>query len=167
MRPTAWFVRSALVGGIAWAALAHAQTPTAILGVRAVIPPACVAGTLDYGVLDFGSHAALDNQIQVASGVGAGTIQVTCVQGLSYTIKLDGGLNADGSQRYMRGPANERILYQLFSDAQFGVPWNIGAVVNQEGSGLMQQIPLYGRVPPQATPAAGVYRDTVSVTVEW
>lgn len=146
---------------------AYAQTPTATLGVRAYVPPACTASTLDYGVLDFGSHGALDSQIQIGSSVGAGTIQITCVEGLTYTIALDEGQNAEGSQRYMRSAAGGKILYQLFSDSQYNLPWNIDTPLEQLGTGTLQQIPLYGRVPVQTTPAAGSYSDTVGVTVEW
>lgn len=147
--------------------VAHAQAPTATIDVRAYVPPACAASTLDYGVLDFGSHGALNNQIHVTSSVGAGTIRVTCVEGLSYSIELDAGLNVDGSQRYMRSPLGGKIRYQLFRDSQFTIPWDIDTPLNQMGTGVVQQIPLYGRVPPQGTPSAGTYSDTVSVTVEW
>lgn len=158
---------SAVCCGAALIGAAHAQTPTATIGVRAYVPPACAASTLDYGVLDFGSHGSLSNQIQMTSTVGAGTIRVTCVQGLSYSIELDDGLNAEGTQRYMRSVSGGRIRYQLFSDSQFSVPWANDTPINQVGTGEVQQIPLYGRVPPQDTPGVGIYRDTVSVTVQW
>jgi spore coat protein U-like protein len=149
------------------ASVAQAQAPTATLGVRAYVPAACTASSLDYGVMDFGTHAALDNQIQVASTVGAGTIQITCVEGLSYTIAIDAGSNAEGAQRYLRGANGGRVQYLLYSDAQYTLPWNIDVPLSQQGSGVLQQIPLYGRIAPQATPVAGAYVDTVSVTVEW
>lgn len=156
----------AALGG-ALSGAVHAQTPTATISLRAMIAPACAAGSLDYGVLDFGSHGSLSNQVEASSSVGGGTIQVTCVNGLSYSIRLDGGLYGNGTQRYMRSAAGAAISYQLFGDAQFNVPWNVGIALNQTGTGSLQQIPLYGRVPAQTTPAAGTYSDIVRVTVEW
>lgn len=35
------------------------------------------------------------------------------------------------------------------------------------GNGNVQNLTVYGRVPPQATPAAGVYTDTVAITVTY
>lgn len=145
----------------------YAQTPTASLGVRAYVPPACATSTLDYGVLDFGSHGSLNNLIYATSAEGAGTIRVTCVEGLSYSIELDAGLYADGEQRYMRSAPAQRVRYQLFSNPQLTDAWQPNVPLYLVGTGLAQQIPLYGRVPEQATPLAGVYRDTISVTVKW
>ena len=147
--------------------VAYAQVPTATIGVRANVPSACSASTQDYGVLDFGSHGALDSLIYVTSTEGAGTIQVTCVEGLSFSIELDGGLHPDGEQRYMRSSANGLVRYQLFSDPQFTQLLAPGTQVTLVGTGLVQQLPLYGRVPSQQTPPVGVYRDTISVTVAW
>lgn len=144
-----------------------AQTPTATLGLRVNIPPVCTASSLDYGVLDFGTHASLSNAIEATSSAGAGTIQINCISGMNYSVSLDGGLHGDGTQRYMQSAAGGMIAYQLFSDAQFNSPWNIDTPMDQEGTGSAQQIPLYGRVPVQATPSAGAYSDTVHVTVEW
>lgn len=146
---------------------APAQTPTATLGLRVNIPPVCTAGSLDFGVLDFGTHALLNNQIEASGSAGAGTIQITCISGMNYSISLDDGLHGDGTQRYMQSAAGGMIAYQLFSDAQFNSPWNVDTPLSQEGTGQAQQIPLYGRVPVQATPATGAYNDTVHVTVEW
>lgn len=151
----------------ALASVAYGQAPTATIGVRANVPPACSATTQDYGVLDFGSHGTLDNFIYVTSSEGAGTIQVTCVEGLSFSIELDDGLNPDGEQRYMRSTANGLVHYQLFSDPQFTQLLAPGTQINLVGTGFVQQLPLYGRVPSQETPLVGVYRDTVSVTVTW
>jgi spore coat protein U-like protein len=152
---------------VALNSVTYAQAPTATIGVRAYVPPACSTSTLDYGVLNFGTHGSLDSLIHVTSTEGAGTIQVTCVEGLSYSIELDRGLNADGEQRYMRSAANEKVRYQLFSNPQLTDLWVPDTPINKVGTGLVQHIPLYGRVPRQTTPSVGAYSDTVSVTVKW
>lgn len=153
--------------GLALPCASQAQAPTATIGLRVTVAPACSASNLAYGVLDFGSHGSLNSQVEASSSVGAGTIQMTCATGLSYSISLDAGLNGVGSQRHMRSAAGATIRYQLFSDAQFQTPWDVGVPYDQTGTGMVQQVPLYGRVPAQATPAAGTYSDTVRVTVEW
>ena len=144
-----------------------AQAPAATIGLRVNIPPVCIASSLDYGVLDFGSHGSLSNAVQASSSLGAGTIQITCASGLSYSVSLDAGLHGNAGQRYMQGSGGDVIAYQLFSDAQLNVLWDSNVPLNRTGTGIPQQIPLYGRVPAQTTPAAGAYRDTVGVTVAW
>ncbi|RUY19730.1 spore coat U domain-containing protein, partial [Mesorhizobium sp. M7A.F.Ca.US.001.04.2.1] len=49
-------------------------------------------------------------------------------------------------------------------------PWGITVgtdTVAGTGNGNVQNLTVYGRVPPQTTPAAGVYTDTVAITVTY
>ena len=42
-----------------------------------------------------------------------------------------------------------------------------GNVVSKTADGTVQSTQVFGRVPPQLTPSAGVYTDTVTVTVTY
>ncbi|KIP99639.1 hypothetical protein RU07_18685 [Agrobacterium tumefaciens] len=114
--------------------------------------------------LSFGSHGLLKSQIDSAS-----QIAVNCTAGLPFSISLNGGLaNAAPVARKMTNGSHS-ITYGLFRDAARSQLW--GAVSNLlaggTGNGLIQNLTVYGRVPPQTTPPAGTYTDTVVVTVTY
>lgn len=142
-----------------------AATVTTDLGVRIVIQGACtIAVPSD---LDFGTRGVLAANVDVST-----TLSVTCSNTLPYNIGLDAG---DGSgstvtSRKMTGPASATVNYGIFRDASRSLNW--GDTVGTDtlagtGNGSAQTINVYGRVPPQTTPAAGTYTDTVLVTVTY
>ena len=60
--------------------------------------------------------------------------------------------------------------YNIYTDAPGGTVW--GNTLNSDtlestGTGVEQSFTVHGRVPAQATPAAGDYADTVTVTVTY
>ncbi len=65
----------------------------------------------------------------------------------------------------------ETVTYGLYKDTDRAQPWGDaatpGSTVAGTGNGATQTLTVYGRVPPQATPSAGVYTDTVVVTVTY
>ena len=102
---------------------------------------------------------------------GTTTITLTCTNSAAYTVALDGGLSAatDPTQRKMSLSAAQ-ITYGLYQDAARTQPWGDSAGTNTAagiGSGLAQNLTVYGRVPAQTTPAPGTYSDTVVVTVTY
>jgi spore coat protein U-like protein len=63
---------------------------------------------------------------------------------------------------------NDAIAYGLYRNSQRTSPWGEtldADTLSGTGTGLTQSVPVYGRVPPQATPRPGTYSDTVVVTV--
>lgn len=126
--------------------------------ITANVQPACTVTATD---LDFGPITGF----LTANYDGSSTIGVTCVNGTSYSIGLDNGLNYSGSQRRMSGPGGY-IGYGLYRDSSRSQPWGStpGPDANTgTGNGSTQNLTVYGRVPPQATPSAGDYQDTVTV----
>jgi spore coat protein U-like protein len=96
-------------------------------------------------------------------------IHVTCVTGTQYKVGLDNGQHANVNTRRMQGPGGY-VSYELYQDSGRTVRWGNTPGTDTEpgsGSGTMQNLTVYGRVPPQSTPAAGNYSDTVTVTVTY
>lgn len=155
-------------------ACGRALGQSATLALTATVEAACQssAGTantgLDFGTLDFGEHGSLDNAISVASTEQAGSIGVTCVSGQSYVITLDGGGSGDPYNRMLKeDTSGANIRYNLYTSAARDTVWDDRTGVTAVGNGSMQWHAVYGLVPAQATPAAGTYRDTVNVTINW
>ena len=122
--------------------------------------------TSDFGLINFGTHPALNNTINAQSAsTTASPIQLNCTLATAYTITLNSGANASGNQRRL-ALAGAYINYNLYSDSANLVAWPV-AGVSGVGTGNAVDFTVYGQVPPQTTPAAGTYTDTVTVTITW
>lgn len=129
-------------------------TATALVQNNCIVgPPA----TMDFGTV----FQTLDQNIDTTAG-----ITVTC-NGPSYTVGLGNGLNANGTQRRMKGPGGVYLNYGLYSDAQRTSSWGTPGVTKPGSNGQPQTLTVYGRVPPQPIPSAGLYADTVTITVSY
>ena len=102
---------------------------------------------------------------------GQSEIDVQCSNGIGYSIALNGGLTGavDPTQRKMSFGANT-ITYGLYQNVGHTSPWGSSSGVNVAagtGTSLSQPFPVYGHVPPQATPPLGTYSDTIVVSVAY
>lgn len=145
---------------------AAAGSATTTMPVKITIQNACQLATGAAPTLDFGSQGPLtanvDQQVNLS---------VTCTTSAPYNVGLDAGNNGAGNvaNRAMNNGA-VKVAYQLYSDSNRQTVWGntLGTnTVAGTGNGTAQTLTVYGRVPPQATPAAGVYTDTVNVTVTY
>lgn len=119
--------------------------------------------------LNFGAQGVLVANVDTTS-----TIKATCTTGADYDIGLDAGANEssadDVSTRRMTDGSGNYVGYNIYTDAPGGTVW--GDTLNSNtlestGTGVEQSFTVHGRVPAQATPAAGDYADTVTVTVTY
>jgi spore coat protein U-like protein len=121
--------------------------------------------------LNFGSASLLTSNVDATA-----TLSVQCTNSTPYSIGLDSGTNASGTQRRMLSGASNYISYNLYTDAARSSAWSIttsassctngaGTCVLGTGTGSNQNVTVYGRVPPQISPAVGTYTDTVIATI--
>ncbi len=116
--------------------------------------------------LDFGAAGVLGANIDASN-----SISVTCTQGTPWTAGLNAGSSGGGTvaMRKMSGPGGASINYTIYKDAAHTQVWGDGTLgtqlVSGTGSGGAQAQTGFGRVPPQTTPAAATYTDTIVVTV--
>ncbi|MER8751147.1 spore coat U domain-containing protein [Mesorhizobium sp. M1050] len=144
---------------------AFAATATGNMTVRITIQAECKVQTASD--LDFGTRGVIDANVDQTSTVG-----VQCTSGQTYNVGMSagGGAGATVAVRKMTGPAAATLNYTLYRDTARTQIWGvtIGAdTVTGTGTGSVQNLTVYGRVPPQTTPAAGVYTDTVAITVTY
>jgi spore coat protein U-like protein len=124
------------------------------------------------GLLDFGTQGpswARPLSANLDQTGGSGTLQVSCNPSVrAFTVSINGGSNdANGVRRLRNG--SELIPYQLAADPSGVVRYGIGQQRNFSISSAAQiPIPIYGAVVahPRALPA-GIYRDTLMVTLDW
>ena len=145
----------------------HAGAATAIgnFQVRITIQESCIiVGATS--PLDFGNQNVLAANVDATT-----TLTVQCTTSTPYTIGLNVGTGAGATLavRKMTGPGAATVDYSLYQDAPRTVLWGdvVGNTQAGNGNGSPQAYTVYGRVPPQATPSAGLYTDTITVTVTY
>lgn len=138
---------------------AGAATDTKNFNVTMTITGACDISTGTATNVAFGSYEAGGGD-QVATG----NLIVNCSPGQAYAITLSNGANYAAGRR-MKSGANF-IVYELYSDAGHTTAWTS---VGGTGSGIDQNIPVYGQVLAASYAAAppGSYTDTVTATVTY
>ena len=142
----------------------YAATVTNTMPVKIVIQNACNVSTTAPTTLDFGTQGPLITNVDQTA-----TITVTCTTAAPYNVGLDAGGGTGINARRMINGTNT-VGYQLYRDTGRTQVWGttIGTdTVTGAGNGTAQAITVYGRVPPQTTPPAATYNDTVNVTVTY
>jgi spore coat protein U-like protein len=150
------------VFSFAWGG-AEASTATGSFNVQAAITATCVVTSST--TLDFGSQGVLSANVDQTNA-----INVTCTNTTPYNIGLDKGLNGTSVTTRQMKAGTALINYSLYSDS--GRTTNWGNTVGTDtlaatGNGSAQAYTVYGRIPPQTTPAPGTYTDTITVTVTY
>lgn len=115
--------------------------------------------------LDFGTQGLLTTDFDAIA-----IVRPRCTNTTPYQIGLDNGLYASGNTRRLRSGAGAYVTYELYRDSSRSLRWGNTLdvdTVSGTGSAAVQNVTIYGRVPSQVTPAAGIYTDTVTVTIHY
>jgi spore coat protein U-like protein len=138
--------------------------PTEVpFSVDATVGGSCA---VDATAMNFGHTTLLDTALETSN-----TISIRCPSGTDYTIGLNGGLaGASDPEARELDSGTATIVYGIYRDAARTQPWGETIGSNTEagtGTGSFQDFTAYGRIPAQSTPPAGVFTDTVVVTVTY
>jgi spore coat protein U-like protein len=113
--------------------------------------------------LDFGTVGVLN-----ADKTALAQLNLTCTSGTPYAIGLDNGQNGSGPTARRMKKGTEYVTYGIYRDSNRLQPWGgAGQTVAGSGTGVQVGVPVYGKVPAQATPSPGGYGDTVVATVTY
>lgn len=132
-------------------------------------------------ILDFGQHALQGGNTVGSQIDGEVNVNVQCSQNLPYTISLGLGVGQNASysdgRRLTRqnGTASETVRYNLYTDSTRNANQVWGddntantEVVSRNGTGNSESHTIYGRIfGNQLNVAAGIYTDTVVITVSF
>ena len=156
------YLAKLLLAGVAasvMGAAAHAATATSQFNAQIQIQADCVVNSPN--VLDFGTVGLLNSNVDTSMN-----FTVQCTNGVNYTIAMDDGANNSGSINRMKN-GTEFVQYEIYQDAARSTVWDATSTKTGVGNGDPQTHTVYGRVPPQTTPSAGTYVDTVTITVSY
>jgi len=156
-----------MLSGVAAPVLA-ASPASNTFQVTATIASSC---TVSGSALNFGGSI---DPLATATPIDAtSTLSVVCTNTTPYTVALNAGVNAGGasnfSTRRMKSGSNT-LGYQLYLDAGRSTVWGDGTASSTSsgtGTGSVQNLTIYGRLPSLANVVPGAYTDTVTVTVSY
>lgn len=148
-----------------------------------LIAPSCQSGLSSSFTFNVKATVKNDCNINVGSSMSFPTsavlnaavystssLTVQCTLNNSYQIALNGGsISGNVAARQMKNlSTTERVNY-VISSVLDGPSWGDGsagsALVSGIGDGVAHVQTVYGKVPAQATPSPGDYKDTVTATV--
>ncbi|OYU41369.1 MAG: hypothetical protein CFE33_04795 [Pseudorhodobacter sp. PARRP1] len=144
-------------------ALHAAEVASTNLSVTATVLDSCVV-TAPTGLVfaSVNAGAATNQSVQ-------GSVAVVCTAAKSsVSVKMEGGDNAAMGKRYMKNTSNDLLPYVITSDAAHTSAVAIdGALYTGPLNAVSPNVfPVYGQVP-AGSYAAGVYTDTVRVTLNY
>jgi spore coat protein U-like protein len=138
-----------------------ATAVTTTFTVTANVVPACTITATNLG---FGNYVTSD----VTALTAQSTVTVTCGNGVTFNLGLNGGQSGNTAARAMKNGA-ATLNYQLYSDASMATVWgNVsGSWVTQTSTGVAIPLPVYGKIPAAQVSANGAYTDTITATVNY
>jgi len=149
---------------LSWAGLyAQSQTAQTTFLVTARVQAVCEVTSNDLNFGTYNPKASSPHQV-------SSLVRATCTPGATYQVGLDAGTSSGATinQRKMVSGSNT-LNYQLYSDSARSVIWgntqNTDTVTPPAGTGLPQDLPVYGSIPPAQPAAVGDYSDTITVRV--
>ena len=99
---------------------------------------------------------------------GTGRLVIACDRATQMQV----GIAAAGSTRYMRGPGNSKLAYDLFQDAGHRTRWGSGKADGSlrpaaADAGRNTALTVYGVIPKQPGVPPGTYVDDLTVSVDF
>lgn len=140
---------------------AYAATTTSSMPVSVTINSACSVTATPVSFSPYPGKTVLAN----------GSINVTCANGTPYAVTVDGGTHGTVASRNV-GLSGNTVAYGLYTDATYTTQYGDGTsgtqTISGTGNGATAITTVYGKLLPGVSlPPAGLYTDTVTVTVTY
>lgn len=113
-----------------------------------------------------------DSSLLTGTLTSSAAMSLRCSKNTAYRILLSSGANSSSAltRKMKKVSGSETVGYSLL-DATNGSQWGDGSggtvVVSGTGDGTTVNRAVYGRVPTQATPSPGDYKDTITATIQF
>ena len=141
---------------------AHAEASSDTFDAQITIDSFCTVSTTS---LNFGTTATTGSTNPI---LAQSTVTVACNDLSTYTISIDDGLNADGTQRRLSPDGVNFVDYQIYKDANMLSAWGSGTNgrLGVTAAGTSSDYTTYGRISSVTSGVApGSYKDTVAVSI--
>lgn len=155
-----------LIGSVnAW------SLPGSTFQVTASIVAGCVisgTNTGVFGTLDFGTQSGVATSTVNASFVQSTSINLACTPGTTLSMSINQGSNFTTTRNLKLPNFTNTVPYTLFSNASRTtvIPVNQAVSLSYSNANIIT-LPIYGQLQLPGTARAGVYTDTLTVTLSW
>ena len=153
---------------------AQAQTVTGTIDATITLVSGCqvngntAATAVDFGTIDFGSHTTLfDEALTQLEANGDASISILCSPGSPASLTVTSGLHdgvVAGASRAMANGSNF-VPYDIYSDSARNNLLANNTSISVPADGTVQEVPIYARAEGRPGLVAGIYTDTLSVTL--
>jgi spore coat protein U-like protein len=155
-----------LIGSVnAW------SLPGSTFQVTASIVAGCVisgTNTGVFGTLDFGTQSGVATSTVNASFVQSTSINLACTPGTTLSMSINQGSNFTTTRNLKLPNFTNTVPYTLFSNASRTTVIPVNQAVSLSYSNTNNiTLPIYGQLQLPGTARAGVYTDTLTVTLSW
>lgn len=145
--------------------------PTSTFQVSASIVAGCVisgTNTGVFGALNFGSQSGVSATTVNASFVQSTSINLACTPGTTLSMSINQGSNFTTTRNLKLPGYSSTVPYTLFRDASRTtvIPVNQSVPLSYSNASNIT-LPIYGQLKLPGTARAGVYTDTLTVTLSW
>ena len=145
--------------------------PTSTFQVTASIVAGCVisgTNTGVFGTLDFGTQSGVATSTVDASFVQSTSINLACTPGTTLSMSINQGSNFTTTRNLKLPNFTNTVPYTLFSNASRTTVIPVNQAVSLSYSNANNiTLPIYGQLQLPGTARAGVYTDTLTVTLSW
>ncbi|QZE29900.1 Csu type fimbrial protein [Pantoea ananatis] len=169
-----WSPVSVTVGGLLMWVSANGwgiTTSSTTFQVSASIVAGCVVSGTNtgiFGTLNFGTQSGLATSSVSASYVQSSTINLACTPGTTLSMTINGGSNYTSTRNLKLANNSNTVPYYLYSNAARTTPIPVNTAVPLSYSNANNiTLPIYGSLQLPGPTRAGVYSDTLSVTLTW
>ncbi|BBL29300.1 Csu type fimbrial protein [Pantoea ananatis] len=146
-------------------------TSSTTFQVSASIVAGCVVSGTNtgiFGTLNFGTQSGLATNSVSASYVQSSTINLACTPGTTLSMTINGGSNYASTRNLKLANNTNTVPYYLYSNAARTTPIPVNTAVPLSYSNANNiTLPIYGSLQLPGPTRAGVYSDTLSVTLTW
>ncbi|MDC7862862.1 spore coat U domain-containing protein [Pantoea ananatis] len=146
-------------------------TSSTTFQVSASIVAGCVVSGTNtgiFGTLNFGTQSGLATSSVSASYVQSSTINLACTPGTTLSMTINGGSNYTSTRNLKLANNSNTVPYYLYSNAARTTPIPVNTAVPLSYSNANNiTLPIYGSLQLPGPTRAGVYSDTLSVTLTW
>ncbi|ADD78498.1 spore coat protein U-like protein [Pantoea sp. PA1] len=146
-------------------------TSSTTFQVSASIVAGCVVSGTNtgiFGTLNFGTQSGLATNSVSASYVQSSTINLACTPGTTLSMTINGGSNYTSTRNLKLANNTNTVPYYLYSNAARTTPIPVNTAVPLSYSNANNiTLPIYGSLQLPGPTRAGVYSDTLSVTLTW
>ena len=145
--------------------------PTATFQVSASVVAGCVVSGSNpgvFGTLDFGTQSGVASSSVSASFVQSSTISLACTPGTTVSMSINGGSNYTTTRNLKLASFTNTVAYSLYSNASHTTAIGVNSPITLSYSNANNiTLPIYGLLQLPGPTRAGVYTDTLTVTLSW